>query len=374
MLHRIERLKNLGKTKNIDAFLLTSPSTIKCLSGYFYNFEIGPSPFQILPSALVFVPEEIAVLIIADNESLATPVKGIGILLKPYSSYVHEKPLDYTNQFIIKLQEVLIQNKITDVRIGIEGNSLPYVVAQFLRLNYPNIKLIDVSEGIIKIKTIKDIDETDNIRQAAKLCDIGQAAVMKHARPGISELELFNLVRLEIEASVGTRVPLMADLVSGAGTASGGGIPSNRVIQNGDPVLCDLTPCLNGYWGDSCNTFVVGQSSSVQRKSFALVKEALNIAINSIQPGVKAMEIDRLMRRHIGNFPHHGGHGVGTLYHEEPRIVSYNNMILEPDMVIALEPGIYEKEYGIRLEHLVLVTETGCELLTKFQHCLIQLT
>jgi len=371
MLHRIERLKNLGKTKNIDAFLLTSPSTIKCLSGYFYNFEIGPSPFQILPSALVFVPEEIAVLIIADNESLATPVKGIGILLKPYSSYVHEKPLDYTNQFIIKLQEVLIQNKITDVRIGIEGNSLPYVVAQFLRLNYPNIKLIDVSEGIIKIKTIKDIDETDNIRQAAKLCDIGQAAVMKHARPGISELELFNLVRLEIEASVGTRVPLMADLVSGAGTASGGGIPSNRVIQNGDPVLCDLTPCLNGYWGDSCNTFVVGQSSSVQRKSFALVKEALNIAINSIQPGVKAMEIDRLMRRHIGNFPHHGGHGVGTLYHEEPRIVSYNNMILEPDMVIALEPGIYEKEYGIRLEHLVLVTETGCELLTKFQHRLI---
>lgn len=374
MLQRIERLKNLGKTKNIDAFLLTSPSKIKCLSGYFYNFEIGPSPFQLLPSALVFVPEEIAVLIIADNESLATPVKGIEILLKPYSSYVHEKPLDYTNQFIIKLQEVLIQYKMTNVRIGIEENSLPSVVAQFLRLNYPNIELKDVSEGIIKIKTIKDIDETANIRQAAKLCDIGQAAVMKHVRPGISELELFSLIRLEIEASVGTRVPLMVDLVSGPGTASGGGIPSNRVIQNGDTVLSDLTPCLNGYWGDSCNTFVVGQSSSAQRKTFELVNKALNIALNAIQPGVKAMEIDRLMRRHIGNFPHHGGHGVGTMYHEEPRIVSYNNMILEPGMVIALEPGIYEKEYGIRLEHLVLVTETGCELLTQFEHRLIQLS
>ena len=71
---------------------------------------------------------------------------------------------------------------------------------------------------------------------------------------------------------------------------------------------------------------------------------------------------------HIGNFPHHGGHGVGTVYHEEPRIVPYNNSLLEPNMVIALEPAIYKEDYGIRLEHLVVVTETGCEILTNFQH------
>jgi len=52
------------------------------------------------------------------------------------------------------------------------------------------------------------------------------------------------------------------------------------------------------------------------------------------------------MRQHIGNYPHHSGHGVGTIYHEEPRIVPYNSTRLLPGMVIALEPGIYEKDYG----------------------------
>jgi len=58
------------------------------------------------------------------------------------------------------------------------------------------------------------------------------------------------------------------------------------------------------------------------------------------------------------------------MYHEDPRIVPYNNTTLQPNMIIALEPAIYKKDYGIRLEHLVVVTKNGCEVLTKFQHCL----
>jgi Xaa-Pro dipeptidase len=105
-----------------------------------------------------------------------------------------------------------------------------------------------------------------------------------------------------------------------------------------------------------------------------LVKGALEIGISAIRPGVEAMEIDRLMREHIGNYPHHSGHGVGIMYHEEPRIVPYNKAELLPNMVIALEPAIYEKDFGIRLEHLVVVIGTGCEILTKFQHCFEQLS
>ena len=81
------------------------------------------------------------------------------------------------------------------------------------------------------------------------------------------------------------------------------------------------------------------------------------------------------MRSHLkaeGNFGHHGGHGVGTIYHEEPRIVPYNTMILQPGMVIALEPAVYKNDYGIRLEHLMLVTKDGCEVLTNFNHCFQQ--
>ncbi len=370
MTSRIEKLTKIKKVKNIDAFLITSPASVKYLSGYFYNFETGPSPFQFLPAALFVIPENATSLVIADNEMHHLTDVDPGILIKPYSSYVYKKPLDFETQFLIQLHEVLKQSGIRNGRIGIEQNSVPLSIAQSFISRYPKIEFVDITAELTHLRAVKDKDEIQFIRDAAGLCDIGQSAVLKHARAGITELELFNLVRMEMEESVGTRIPLMADLSSGENTSSGGGIPTNKLIEQGDLILSDLTPCLNGYWGDSCNTIVLGTPTPAQKKNFLLVKEALQIGIDAIRPGVQALEIDRLMRKHIGSYPHHSGHGVGIMNHEEPRIVPYNSTELEPNMVIALEPAIYGKEEGIRLEHLVVVTETGCELLTKFQHCL----
>lgn len=365
---RLKRLQSIQEAIGIDAFLFTSTPTIKWLSGFFYNFEIGPSPFQLLPAVLLVVPENPLCLLIADNESLTTPVSGLEISVKPYASYVHEKPLDFTNQFLLQLNEAIIQNKLTNTRIGIEKDSLPFVIAHAIASWYPEIEFIDVTLEISHLKMVKDPDEIELISKAAKLCDVGQEAVLKYAGEGMSELELFALVRGDIETAAGKRIPMMADMVCGSRTAEGGGNPSDRKIMSGDLILSDLTPCLNGYWGDSCNTIVAGEPTISQRKAFALVKEALDIAVNSIGPGIKALEIDQLMRRYIGNFPHHGGHGVGTMYHEEPRIVPYNETELQPGMVIALEPAVYHDGYGIRLEHLVLVTQTGYRMLTGFSH------
>jgi Xaa-Pro aminopeptidase len=367
--HRIERLKAIRKATKTDAFLFTSASSVKWLSGYFYNFETGASPFQLLPAALLIAPAEFTCIVIADNESFRQSEDGSPVTVKQYSSYVHEKPLDFSNQFLGKLIEVLHEYGMEKANLGIEHGTLPFVIAQSLQSKFPAISFTDVTAGITSLKAVKDDDEIEQIRQAAKLCDTGQEAVLKYCKPGITELELFSLVRLDIEAAVGTRVPLMADLISGPRTGTGGGLPGNREINDGDLVLSDLTPCLNGYWGDSCNTLAVGTPDSEKRKTFALVKEALDIAISEIHPGVKANKIDRLMRRHIGNFSHHGGHGVGTMYHEEPRITPYNEMELEQNMVIALEPAIYKNDFGLRLEHLVVVTDSGCEMLTKFKHC-----
>jgi Xaa-Pro dipeptidase len=375
MANRIERLKNIGNAKSIDAFLFTSLSTIKCFSGYYYNFEIGPSPFQFLPAALLIVPSRNSSIIIADNESFESEGSASEILVKLYESYVYKKPLDFTAQFLLQLHETLNENNLMHARIGIEQNSLPFVVSQSITSEYPNLKLVDVTDAINYLKAVKDIDEIENIRKATALCDIGQAAVLKHARAGLTELELFSLIRTEMEASVGTRVPIMLDLVSGARTEEGGGIPSNNIIRQGNLVLSDLTPCLKGYWGDTCNTVVIGKPTEIQYDHFKLVQHALQSAIEFIKPGIKAKEVDQLLRKHlssVGEYGHHSGHGVGTTNHEEPRIVPYNEMMLEENMVIALEPAIYTKGYGIRLEHLVLVNESGCEPISKFNHCFEQ--
>jgi Xaa-Pro dipeptidase len=366
---RIERLKTIQEASDLDAFLFTSASSIKWLSGYFYNFETGPSPFQLLPAALLIVPEKTMTLIIADNESLTTPIKGSEVSIVPYASYVFEKPLDHTHQFLSKLDEVLQENDLRQSRIGIEQCTIPHVVTGSIRINYPKNELVDISSQVTNLKMIKDPDEIEFIRAACNLCDIGQAVLLEHPLVGMTELELFTLVRSEMEASAGMRVPMMADMVSGQRTSTGGGNPTNKVIQKGDLILSDITPCLNGYWGDSCNTVAAGKATSQQLKTFTSVEKTLEMGIKAIRPGARAKEIDSIMRKNISGIPHHGGHGIGTMYHEEPRIVPYNDTILLPNMVIAIEPGIYEKDYGIRLEHLIVVTETGCDVLTKFQHC-----
>jgi Xaa-Pro dipeptidase len=374
MPSRIEKLNAIAATKKLDAFLITSAASVKYLSGYFFYFEYGSSPFHFLPAVLFVMPGKIASLVIADNELHQSKNTHSGISIKQYASYVYETPLESTKQFLIQLNELFKQNITGNARIGIEQNSFPVAIAQSLSAQYSKIEFVDIADELTHLRAIKDSDEIELIRKAANLNDIGQAAVLKYAEPGLTELELFNLVRNDIEAFVGTRVPLMADLSSGINTSSGGGMPTNKIINSGDLILSDFTPCLNGYWGDSCNTMVVGEPSALQQKNFTLVKGALEIGISAIRPGVEAMEIDRLMREHIGNYPHHSGHGVGIMYHEEPRIVPYNKAELLPNMVIALEPAIYEKDFGIRLEHLVVVTGTGCEILTKFQHCFEQLS
>jgi Xaa-Pro dipeptidase len=369
---RIEKLDELRKVRNIDVFLITSAPSLKYFSGYFFYFEYGPSPFQIIPAILLVFSGPEASLVIADNELDQLSAMDPAIAICPYTSYTFEQPLGFSQQSFSQIRTLLQHRVNRGTRIGMEPNAMPLSIVLSLNAHFPEIEFVDISSDLALMRSVKDEDELADIRKAAALCDIGQYAVMQYAKEGITELELFAYVRKEIEASAGIRVPIMADLVSGQRTATGGGMPSNRTIQAGDLILIDLTPCLQGYWGDCCNTIAVQHSTPAQKRTFTLVKEALTLGIDAIRPGVQAKEIDRLMRAHIGNYTHHSGHGVGTQYHEEPRIVPYNDSQLVPGMVIALEPAIYQKDYGVRLEHLVVVTETGSEILTKFEHCFEQ--
>ena len=368
MISRIEKLKPVKNAGRVDAFLISSPSSIKYFSGYFFYFEYGASPFHLLPAILMVAPDQDSGLILADNEMGQSSSVDPAIRLIPYESYTFEAPPNPAAACITKLCEFIDRNRLGSARIGIEQRTLPFVISKSLQELYPSLEWVDVSPGIDQCKLVKDADEIAFIRQASALADIGQQAVLKYARAGMRELELFALAHRDIETAVGYRVPLMSDLSSGMGTSCGGGIPTNKIIESGDLILSDFQPCLQGYWGDSCNTMAVGSPTAEQKKTFVRVREALEIGIGAIKPGVQARTVDRLMRDHIGNYPHHSGHSVGTAYHEFPRITPYNNMELKPGMLVALEPAIYKEEYGIRLEHLMLVTTGGCEVLTKFQH------
>jgi len=190
-------------------------------------------------------------------------------------------------------------------------------------------------------------------------------------QPGVSEISLWGELKAGLEVQAGGRLPMLADLVAGVRTGDMGGLPGAYVLQEGDPVIADIVPRLDGYWGDICGTHFVGAPTAQMANIRGIVHDALRRGMDAVRPGVIARDFDAMLRGTIRAagyepYPHHSGHGLGVSFHEEPRLVPYNDMALAPGMVIAIEPGIYLPGVGgVRLENVVLVTEDGCELLTR---------
>ncbi len=269
------------------------------------------------------------------------------------------------------LGDLLAESKAAAGRIGVELDFLPAVLLEVLRNALPSAEIVPVDSAFDDLRAVKTPEEVDRLRSALALCDLAQAETRRLVRSGISEIELWTQVKGRLEMEAGSRLPVLADFVAGRRTADIGGLPGNYVLAEGDPVIADIVPRLNGYWGDNCGTHFVGEPPSQLRRAYQVVLAALCAGMAAIRPGLRACDLDAQLRKAIQDggyepYPHHSGHGLGTTYHEEPRIVPYNTAALQPGMVIALEPGVYiPGAGGVRLEDVVLVTRDGCEVLTR---------
>ncbi len=230
----------------------------------------------------------------------------------------------------------------------------------------------DITLALARQRATKTRDERDQLRWCAQLTGIGQHEAAAGAERGVTELELFGRVQAAMERAEGSRITLAGDLVSGRDrTAAVGGLPSDRMIGEGDPVICDLVPRSRGYWGDSCTTLLVGAADPRLEEMHAAAAQALSHAAELLRPGLSARVLDGEVRRVLAaaglSYPHHTGHGVGTEPQELPRIVPESTDTLEAGMVVAIEPGAYDPEVGgVRLEWLFEITETGSTLLSPY--------
>jgi Xaa-Pro aminopeptidase len=368
---RIQQLAEAMREAKIDHVLLTSLVSLRYFTGYLTGIETVPSPFTPVLGAFLWITGEAPKLFLADMESTEGLVPGLEVI--PFESYTIEKPLAAAKDLVAKLLPLL--GKLPASRVGFEIGDVPAAVFEPLRSGCPQLEFPDVSATLAKIRMVKDEEEISILREALELCDLGQTLVKQLARPGMTEVELFAEVRKGMETRAGGRLPLIADLVSGPRTAQIGGPPTSRRLENGDMIISDLAPRHRGYWGDTCNTCAVGEPTSEQQKLFELIAAALAEGIDAVRPGIRACDLDTILRKRVlqfsSGYPHHSGHGLGVTWHEEPRIVPYNTLPLQPGMVIALEPGVYLKaRFGLRLEHAILVTDQGVEVLSKFRHTL----
>ena len=347
MAGRRERAIEIAQLAGADALLAADPATVTWLTGYAANIETGPSPFAHTPLALL-ASGGAPVLVVSEDEAAAAAVGGCEVVTYPGFGL---GPMDPVGGASRALAGVL-----GGAQVATERGALAAALAA-------GLDTVDVGPELTRARAVKDEDEIALLRAALALCDAGQRAAREHARPGMTELALWSLVRAAIELEAGERIAVHADLVTGPRTANVGGAPGDRVIAEGDLVLCDLVPRRAGYWGDSCATFAVGEPSDDARSRHLAAADALRRAIEAMRPGVVAGDIDSLVRPGLG-YPHHTGHGLGTAWHEDPRLVPGSTSVLEPGMVVALEPGSYGGDEGVRVEQIVLVTGEGCEVLS----------
>ena len=364
----VTKLAEYLRSQGLQAALLANPFNLTWLTGYAPPIQTGPSPFEGGPALGWFLNGELT-LLVSDGE--AGPAGAAGASLLSYAGYTVDEPLACPHRMADLFGELLKPYAGLKGKVGVEMAQLPAALFAKLQSSLPQATLVDLDQALDPLRAVKTAPEIEKIRAALSLADLAQFEIRKHLQPGNTELELWTLVKSKVELQAGGRVPVLADLVAGVRTGDIGGLPSGYVLQPGDPVMLDFVPRLDGYWGDNCNGYFVGQASKELEKIYHIVRGALKAGAESIRPGVQANDLDGLVRNYIRQsgyepYPHHTGHGLGATFHDEPRIVPYNTQPLAPGMVLVLEPGIYLPGVGgVRLEDAFLVTEGGCEQLTS---------
>jgi Xaa-Pro aminopeptidase len=169
---------------------------------------------------------------------------------------------------------------------------------------------LDLTPQLRRARATKTAAELATLARCAEAVAIGQRVFLETVRPGRSELSVFADVRCAIEEFAGCRVPITGDFLSGIKRTAGfTGWPVNRTIEAGDPVMADLAPRIDGYWGDSCGTTCAGKPSAAFERLFKTSKAALEHAVGFVRAGRTAAEVDAELRAFVGRegfaYPHH---------------------------------------------------------------------
>lgn len=232
-------------------------------------------------------------------------------------------------------------------------------------------ELVPISGLIEKIRLIKTPEEIKILKEAADIADAAFKHILDFIRPGLTELEVANELEFFMRKAGATSSSFDTIVASGARSALPHGVASEKVIEKGDFVTLDYGAYYKGYVSDITRTIAIGQPDEKLKEIYEIVYHAQHLAIDGIKPGMTGKEADALTRDYISEkgygeyFGHSTGHGIGLEVHEGPALSMKSDIVLEPGMVVTVEPGIYIPGLGgVRIEDDTLITETGNERLT----------
>ena len=355
---RLESFRGLMLQQDLDAFLVAVPENRYYLSG----FEAED---------LLLTESSGCLLITRTDKYLLTDSR--------YEEAARQEARDfklaiYSTGLKQLLPDLLLELKTE--RLGVEAHFLTLKkfkeVEEALSKARPTAKIVATEDLVERLRIIKDDTEIEKILKSIRLTEKALHAVWNALAPGKTEREMAWLIEKTIRENGGQAVSFPPIVAAGPNAALPHAVPTDRRIEDGETVILDLGSKLDGYCSDMTRTWISGAPDPKLKEIYKIVREAQLAAQNKIRAGIDSVVVDSAARDLIGDagygdkFGHGLGHGVGLAVHEKPGLRRVDPTQLEENMVVTVEPGIYLPGFGgVRLENMVRVTRTGCELLTR---------
>ena len=256
--------------------------------------------------------------------------------------------------------------------IGIEAEHITVSESKQLAALLPKGLGLKGAPAIVeRLRMVKDQDELRRIREAVQLGARLFERALEVLHPGVKESEVAAEMEYAARRAGAEQMSFPTIIASGARSALPHGRASEQAIGTGGFVVCDFGVILAGYCSDQTRTVWVGPVAQEARDVYQAVERGQQAAIEAVRPGISVGEVDLAARKALNKeglgryFTHSTGHGVGLEIHELPRVARGQNELLQPGMVITIEPGVYfPGKWGVRIEDMVAVTDTGCNVLT----------
>lgn len=340
-----------------EALLITDPYNMRYLSG----FRGG--------EGLLYLTEDRKVLI---TDSRYTEAAG-----KETDFEIAEEKRSHRRTEI--LRELLGETKAETV--GFEDQSMRCSEFSGLKKALPEVKRWLPLEGRVdRLRRIKTSEEIGYLRRAEAIGDEAFAALLPLLKPGMTELEAAAELEYQMKKRGAEGLSFDTIMASGIHSSMPHAIPSDKKLESGEFVTMDFGCIYHGYCSDMTRTVTLGSANEKQREIYGIVLKAQRAALEIVRAGIAGSRVDREAREIIERagygdcFGHGLGHSVGLFIHEEPRLSPADDTVLEPGMIETVEPGIYVPGFGgVRIEDMVVVTEGGCENLTRSPKELIEL-
>lgn len=344
-MSRVSKLRTQMKKVNIDAFLVTSPENRRYMSGF-----TGTSAMCLVLPEKAYLLTDFRYIEQAKEQAPEFEVIKTGV-----------NPFEKVKELAGSIEQ-----------LGIEEDHMTFAEYHKLKDTLHNIELSPQVKCLTELRAIKEPEELEKIRRAVEIADSAFDHILEYVKPGRTEEE----IAIELEffmRKAGASGPSFEFIAaSGRRSAMPHGVASSKTIEKGDLLTLDFGAIYQGYCSDITRTIVFGEPDKKQRSIYEIVLKAQMAAIEAVKPGIKGKAVDAVARGVIaeagyGDYFGHGlGHSVGLAIHENPRFSMNEDTVIEPGMVITVEPGIYLPGWGgVRIEDIVVVTKNGCEVLTQ---------